>query len=188
MICVAIEMIQWNFSKPTSTGTKNYGQFRGLAGFMRLSLQRNVQQGLKKSADIQGGPVLWGSGLEKFHCICCYRNDLHCCRNDLCCYRNDMCYYRNDLCCYLYWLWIPSDPTENRRGGCTTSPWILTLSTDCRSMAGLPCKQTAHNLLLSISLSKLVINSLRVRSCSHWWQLYIPQVVWACCQPSEGLS
>jgi hypothetical protein len=63
-----IKGIQWNFSKPASTGTKNYGQFRGVAGFMRLPLQRNVQQGLKKLADIQGGPVLWGSGLEKFHC------------------------------------------------------------------------------------------------------------------------
>jgi hypothetical protein len=29
-----------------------------MAGFMRLLLQRNVQQGLKKSADIQGGLVL----------------------------------------------------------------------------------------------------------------------------------
>jgi hypothetical protein len=29
-----------------------------VAGFMRLSLQRNVQQGLEKSADIQGGLVL----------------------------------------------------------------------------------------------------------------------------------
>jgi hypothetical protein len=32
--------------------------FRGVAGFMGLPLQRNVQRGLKKSADIQGGPVL----------------------------------------------------------------------------------------------------------------------------------
>jgi hypothetical protein len=28
-----------------------------------------VEQGLKKSADIQGGRVFWGSSLEKFHCI-----------------------------------------------------------------------------------------------------------------------
>jgi hypothetical protein len=39
-----------------------------MAGFMRLPLQRIVRQGLKKLADIQGGPVFWGSGLEKFHC------------------------------------------------------------------------------------------------------------------------
>jgi hypothetical protein len=31
--------------------------FRGVAGFVRLSLQRIVWQGLKKSADIQGEPV-----------------------------------------------------------------------------------------------------------------------------------
>jgi hypothetical protein len=61
--------ILWNFSKSTSTGTKNYGRFWGVASFMRLPLQRNVQQGLRKSAHIQGGPVLWGSSLEKFHCI-----------------------------------------------------------------------------------------------------------------------
>jgi hypothetical protein len=42
-----------NFSKPASTGTKTYGRFRGVAGFVRLPLQRNVQQGLKKLADIQ---------------------------------------------------------------------------------------------------------------------------------------
>jgi hypothetical protein len=36
---------------------------------MRLPLQKNVHQGLKKLADIQEGPVLWGSDLEKFHCI-----------------------------------------------------------------------------------------------------------------------
>jgi hypothetical protein len=29
-----------------------------MAGFMRFPLQRNVKQGLKKLADIQGGPVL----------------------------------------------------------------------------------------------------------------------------------
>jgi hypothetical protein len=29
-----------------------------MAGFMRLPLQKNVQQGLKKWADIQGGTVL----------------------------------------------------------------------------------------------------------------------------------
>jgi hypothetical protein len=39
-----------------------------VAGFVRLLLQRNVQQGLTKLADIQRGPVFWGSGLEKFHC------------------------------------------------------------------------------------------------------------------------
>jgi hypothetical protein len=50
--------VQRNISKPASTGTKNYGQFRGVASFMRLTLQRNVQHGLKKSADIQGEPVL----------------------------------------------------------------------------------------------------------------------------------
>jgi hypothetical protein len=60
--------IQWNFSKPASTGTKKYGGFRGVAGFVRLPLQRIVRQGLKKSADIQGEPVFWGFGLEKFHC------------------------------------------------------------------------------------------------------------------------
>jgi hypothetical protein len=29
----------------------------GQAGFVRLLLQRNIWQGLEKSADIQGGPV-----------------------------------------------------------------------------------------------------------------------------------
>jgi hypothetical protein len=37
---------------------KNYGRFREVAGFMKLHLHRNVQQGLKKLANIQGGPVL----------------------------------------------------------------------------------------------------------------------------------
>jgi hypothetical protein len=60
---------QWNFSKPASNGTKKYGRYRGVAGFVRLLLQRIVKQGLKKSADFQGGPVFWGFGLEKFHCI-----------------------------------------------------------------------------------------------------------------------
>jgi hypothetical protein len=45
------------FSKPDSTGTKKYDRFRGVTGFVRLPLQRNVQQGLKKSADIEGEPV-----------------------------------------------------------------------------------------------------------------------------------
>jgi hypothetical protein len=60
--------IQWNFSKLTSTGTKIIGRFRGVAGFVRLHLQRIVKQGLKKSADIQGGTIFWGCSLEKFHC------------------------------------------------------------------------------------------------------------------------
>jgi hypothetical protein len=30
----------------------------GVAGFMRLPLKKNVQHGLKKSVDNQGGPVL----------------------------------------------------------------------------------------------------------------------------------
>jgi hypothetical protein len=56
--------LQWNLSKPASTGTKKIGRF------CETSFARNiVEQGLKKSADIQGGPVFWGSGLEKFHCI-----------------------------------------------------------------------------------------------------------------------
>jgi hypothetical protein len=38
-------------------GPKKYGRFRGVAGFLRLPLQRIVRQGLKNSADIQGGPV-----------------------------------------------------------------------------------------------------------------------------------
>jgi hypothetical protein len=46
----------------------NNGRFRGVAGFVRLLLQRIVREGLKKSADIQGGPVFLGCGLEKFHC------------------------------------------------------------------------------------------------------------------------
>jgi hypothetical protein len=54
--------------KPARTGTRKYGRFRGVVGFVRLHLQRIVCQGLKKSANIQGGPVFWGSGLEKFHC------------------------------------------------------------------------------------------------------------------------
>jgi hypothetical protein len=29
-----------------------------MAGFVKILLQRNVQQRLKKSADVQGGPVL----------------------------------------------------------------------------------------------------------------------------------
>jgi hypothetical protein len=36
--------IQRNFSKPASNGTKKYGRFRGVAGFVRLPLQRVVQQ------------------------------------------------------------------------------------------------------------------------------------------------
>jgi hypothetical protein len=43
-----------------------------VTGFVRLPLQRNVQQGLKKSADIEGEPVFWGSGLEKFIYIYIY--------------------------------------------------------------------------------------------------------------------
>jgi hypothetical protein len=39
-----------------------------MVGFVRLPLQRNIQQGFKKLVDIHGGPVFWGSGLEKFHC------------------------------------------------------------------------------------------------------------------------
>jgi hypothetical protein len=34
-------------SKPASTGTKKYGRFKGVAGFLRLLLQRIVPQGLK---------------------------------------------------------------------------------------------------------------------------------------------
>jgi hypothetical protein len=63
-----LSYIQWNFSKPASIGTNKFGRFRGVAGFMRLPLQGIIRQGLKKSADIQGGPVFWGSGLEKFYC------------------------------------------------------------------------------------------------------------------------
>jgi hypothetical protein len=55
--CLSDWDLQWNFSKPASTGTKKYGRFRGLASFVRLPLQRIVQQGLKKLADILGGPV-----------------------------------------------------------------------------------------------------------------------------------
>jgi hypothetical protein len=40
-----------------STGTKKYDRFRGVAGFVRLALQRIVRQGLEKLDDIQGGPV-----------------------------------------------------------------------------------------------------------------------------------
>jgi hypothetical protein len=36
---------------------KKYDWFRGVAGFVRLNLQRIVRWGLKKSADIQGGLV-----------------------------------------------------------------------------------------------------------------------------------
>jgi hypothetical protein len=36
-----------NFSKLASIGTKKYGRFRGVDGFMRLLLQRIIQQGLK---------------------------------------------------------------------------------------------------------------------------------------------
>jgi hypothetical protein len=46
-----------NFSKPASTGTEKYGQFREVAGFVRLLLRRIVRKGLKKLADIQGGPI-----------------------------------------------------------------------------------------------------------------------------------
>jgi hypothetical protein len=47
-----------NFSKLASTVTppKN-GRFRGMAGFVRLLLQRIIKQGLRNLADIQGGPV-----------------------------------------------------------------------------------------------------------------------------------
>jgi hypothetical protein len=40
-----------------STGTNKNGQFQGVASFVRLPLQINVQQGLKKSANIQGGSI-----------------------------------------------------------------------------------------------------------------------------------
>jgi hypothetical protein len=30
---------------------------RGMVGFVRLPLQRNIQQGFKKLVDIHGGPV-----------------------------------------------------------------------------------------------------------------------------------
>jgi hypothetical protein len=40
-----------------------------MAGFM-TSFAKNCWQGLKRSADIQGGPVFLEFGLEKFHCIC----------------------------------------------------------------------------------------------------------------------
>jgi hypothetical protein len=40
-----------------------------MAGFVRLPLQRNVQKGLEKSANIQGGSVFLGASFEKFHCI-----------------------------------------------------------------------------------------------------------------------
>jgi hypothetical protein len=43
--------------KPASTGTKTFGQFRGVAGFVRLFLQRIVWMGPKKLAGIQGEPV-----------------------------------------------------------------------------------------------------------------------------------
>jgi hypothetical protein len=56
--------VQWNFPKPASTGTREIGQFIGVAGFVRLLLQSIVKQGLKNLADIQG---FWGSGLQKFH-------------------------------------------------------------------------------------------------------------------------
>jgi hypothetical protein len=58
-------------SKPASTGINKSGQFGGLTGFVRLPMQRNIQQGLEKLADIQGGPVL-----EKFHCIQYARNSI----------------------------------------------------------------------------------------------------------------
>jgi hypothetical protein len=51
---------EWNFFKPASTGTERYGQFRGVAGFVRLPLLRIVWRGPKKSASIQGEPVFWG--------------------------------------------------------------------------------------------------------------------------------
>jgi hypothetical protein len=54
----------------TSTGTKKYGQFKGVYGFVRFPLQRINWRGPKTSAGIQGEPIFWGSGLEKFHCIC----------------------------------------------------------------------------------------------------------------------
>jgi hypothetical protein len=96
----SLNNIQWNFSKPASTETKKYGRFRGMADFVRLRLRRNVWEGLKKSADIQGGPVFWGSGLEKFHCTI---NQSYCMVNwsvwsimlycQLCC-----------MVCYIVWL------------------------------------------------------------------------------------
>jgi hypothetical protein len=39
-------------------GQKKIGRFRGVTGFVGLSLQRIVKQELKKSANIQEGPVL----------------------------------------------------------------------------------------------------------------------------------
>jgi hypothetical protein len=57
--------IQWDLSTIASTWTKKVS----VAAFVRLSLLRIFKQGLKKLAGIQGGPVFWGSALEKFHCI-----------------------------------------------------------------------------------------------------------------------
>jgi hypothetical protein len=54
---VTIKQVQSNFHKPASTEANIISRLRGVFGFVRLPLQRNVQQGLKKSADIQGGPV-----------------------------------------------------------------------------------------------------------------------------------
>jgi hypothetical protein len=67
-------IVQWNFSKPASTETEKYGQFRGVAGFVRFLCKELFGKDLK-SADILGGPVFWGSGLEiEFHCITnCYK-------------------------------------------------------------------------------------------------------------------
>jgi hypothetical protein len=41
--------MQWNFFKPASTWTNRNGHFRWVVGFVRLPLQRNDWQGLKKN-------------------------------------------------------------------------------------------------------------------------------------------
>jgi hypothetical protein len=52
--------VKLKISKPAScvTGAKKYGRFRGVAGFAILPLERIVKHGLKKSANIQGRPVI----------------------------------------------------------------------------------------------------------------------------------
>jgi hypothetical protein len=45
-----------SLNRPALGPDKN-GWFKGLAGFVRLLLQRNILNGLEKSVNIQGGPV-----------------------------------------------------------------------------------------------------------------------------------
>jgi hypothetical protein len=57
MMCAGLFKYSETSQNWPALGPKKKGQFRGVAGFMRLLLQRIVKQGLKNLADILGDPV-----------------------------------------------------------------------------------------------------------------------------------